>query len=168
MINKELADLAKEATEKGLRAFFEKKDDLSLILTAHLYIEYWIEVFIRHLLPKPEKILGSVNLSFLEKLALAESLGFDRNEKFGLTRATKQLNTIRNKIAHKLEFRVSGEDLKLMSTLKWEEGMQKSMEKTKSLREELIMFCITVQGYVMGFVDGRIKRENRKKAVKND
>ena len=122
MISKELMDLEKEVIEKYLKALIEKKDDVSLILTAHLYVEHWIELFVRHSLPKPEKILDSANLRFSEKLALAESLGFDRNDECGLAKAIKKLNVIRNKIVHNLEYKISKEDLKLLSILKFELG----------------------------------------------
>ena len=165
MISREILDLEKGAIEKYIKAISGKKDDISLILISHLYVEYWIEVFIRYSLRKPEKILDSVDLSFFEKVALAESLGFDRNDEFGLADAIKKLNAIRNRIAHNLEYRLSKNDLRLLSTLKFESGkeQQKLIEEIGFPREELMSFCIALQGYVVGFIEAKI---NNKGAVK--
>ena len=106
-------------------------------------------------------------MTFLEKLALAESLGFDWNDECGLAEAIEKLNTIRNRIAHNLEYKLSKNDLRLLSTLKFKLGKegQKLKEEIGFPREELLAFCIALQGYVVGFIEGKT---SRKKAAKDN
>ena len=163
-INREIMDLEKRATEKYIKAVMEKKDDISIVLISHLNVEYWIEEFIHYSLRKPEKILDSVKLTFLEKLALAESLGFDIDDETGLAQAIKRLNALRNRIAHKLEYRLTKNDLRLLSTLKFELPKERKelvdwVEQMESPIGVLVPFCMAVQGYVIGFIEARKVRK---------
>lgn len=159
--DKELLDIEEKAVKKYFKKVLETKDDFSMILIAHLYVEHWIEVFIRYSLRKPGKILDSVRLTFLEKLALAESLGFDLDNEGGLAEAIKKLNTIRNKITHNIEYKLSKGDLKLITTLKFgsKKEHQELAKKLPFPRAELFTLCFALQSYVIGFIEGRRDRK---------
>jgi hypothetical protein len=167
MINMELMDLSKQAIEKYFKSVLEKKDDVSLILAAHLYVEYWIEQFVCYSLPHPDKILDSCNLKFLEKLALAQSLGFDSDSETGLIEAIKKLNSLRNKISHDLDFKISKVDLQLLSVIKLNLGKdaKKSIKEYEPPKGKIIAICLALHSYVVGFIQGRI---DRKKEAEND
>ena len=161
MLNEEFVEVEKKATLNYFKRLFENRDDASLILGAHLYVEHWIEIFLRYLLPEPQKIPDS--LTFMQKLALAQSLGFDRNDEFGLAQATKQLNKMRNKIVHDLDYSPTKEEFKRISMIKsnLRKDADKLIDELGLPRVELIAFCITIQGYVAGFIEGKKSREQQ-------
>jgi hypothetical protein len=159
MIDMELVKIETQQLKKYLMSISDKQDDISIILNTHLHIEYWLEEFIKGNLRKPEKLFSSSRLTFIEKLSLAESLGFDLNDECGIADGIKKLNTIRNRIAHRLDYKLNKNDLKLLSSLKFS-GLSQITEKEPkiSLKEELLAFCFAVQGYVVGFLES--KKEN--------
>lgn len=157
----EVTSLQKEAIDQCSRTLLGQRDLLSMIVTSHLYVEYWLEWLLRHSIPRPEKLLGSVNLTFAEKLAVAESLGLLRNN---LAEATRRLNKIRNHIAHNLEYQIPQEDIQLLAsfTPTLANKHQLVLSVMESPKAELAMFCIYFAGYVTGVVFGRRNAKGRR------
>jgi hypothetical protein len=157
----EIESLREEAMSLCLKTLLPQEDQLSLIVTGHLYVEYWLEWLIRKSIPRPEKLLDSVNLTFVEKLAVAESLGLLRNS---LVKAIRRLNNIRNQIAHKLEYQIPQEDLQLLAsfTPDWANKYQVDVSHMGSPKVELVLFCAYFAGYAVGIVEGRKNTKGRK------
>ena len=163
-LSPEAAALQQKAINQCLQTLLPQTDALSLIVTGHLYVEYWLEWLLRASIPRPEKILGSANLTFAEKLAIAESLGLLKNN---LAKATGRLNKIRNHIVHDLEYQIPQEDLQLLA------GFAPSLPKKEQLllikagspKVELVKFCPYFAGYVVGYVLGRSNAESYLKAT---
>ncbi len=164
-MDNELPPEAKSLQDEAIKLCFDtlvrQKDELSLIITGHLYIEYWLERLIRHSIPRPERLLDSGNLTFIQKLAVAESLGLVENK---LARATRTLNNIRNKIAHKLKYQIPQKDLQLFASFTpiLSNENQLLLQSIGSPKAELTMFCIYFAGYSVGFVLGRENAKGRK------
>jgi hypothetical protein len=80
----------------------------ALILQSHLVIEYYVTQYLEAANPASPKI-GAVRLSFAQKLDLADHP--QANFHF-LMDGMRAFNTIRNKIAHRLDFVPKEEDFK--------------------------------------------------------
>jgi len=157
----EASSLLEEATTLCFETLLSHKDELSLIVTGHLYVEYWLEWLIRHSIPRPERLLDSINLTFVQKLAVAESLGLVRNK---LAKATRRLNNIRNQIAHRLKYQIPQKDLQLLAsfTPTLSNEYQLLLQSMGSPKSELMMFCSYFAGYAAGFVFGRSDAKGRR------
>ena len=153
--------LRKEATSLYFEKLFRQKDELSLVVTGHLYVEYWLEWLIRCSILKPERLLDSMNLTFAQKLAVAESLGLLEKE---LARAARTLNNIRNHIAHRLEYQIPKKDLQLLAsfTPNLPKEYQTLVRYIGSPKAELTLFCTYFAGYAAGVTFGLEDAKDRK------
>ena len=154
MVKREDELLREKVTALCFQTLVPLKDTLSLIVTSHLFVEFWLDWLIRASIPKPEKLLDNGRLTFAQKLALAESLGLLDAK---VAEAIQLLNNIRNKVSHNLVYKGAQKDLqllaKLISNLSNEE--QLISKKLKSPKKELVFFCTYFAGYAVGFVRGR-------------
>lgn len=144
-----------EAIEQTLQKLLPLSDTISLVVTGHLLIEYWIDFFIKSKIPHPERLFNSARLTFSQKLCLAESLGLLRYEHI---KAIQVLNNIRNHFSHNLEYQISPKDLNILQTFMPSSSNeeQSTPNMLSSPRKELISFCIQFAGYVNGYVLGYV------------
>ena len=102
-------DLA-AATEADWKAYSElvehlpeeKEDPILIVLKGHLLIEKVTRRFVESHLPN-SSALDNVNFTTAHLIALAESMCLPNDEPRWLWRMVRELNTIRNKMAHKLD-----------------------------------------------------------------
>ncbi len=107
-------DLKKEAakeTEKfNKKHILPSKEILTLVLKAHLFVEYLIDEIIKASFSNPNKILNK--RKFSDKVNLLEAIGIeDSKSEYRLLRKIRALNDIRNKFAHNLNYKLNPEDL---------------------------------------------------------
>lgn len=88
----------------GRRA--KRGDDMSVIIDLHLRVEHTLDEVIAHHAVNPE-YLDVDNLNFARKLRIAVGFGLVLPH---LYYAIAHLNTVRNRLAHDLEYRVTEED----------------------------------------------------------
>ncbi len=137
--------LKSEALDKCEQTLGAQKDTISLIVTGHLFVEYWLEWLLRASMPRPEKLLDSVNFTFVQKLALAESLGLVKSD---LADAARRLNAIRNKVAHNLDYRISADDIKVLASFSSVPDRLQAMQNLIGTpKAELTHFCLFFAGY---------------------
>jgi hypothetical protein len=140
-----------EAIDLVMRTLMAQNDVLSLVVTGHLYIEYWREWLIRVSVPRPQKLLESARLTFSQKLAIAESIVPISGD---MAEAIRIVNKMRNNIAHDLEYQPSQEDVQKLArfrpSLNSEEEFRLSI--LGSPKTELIFFCVYFAGYAAGVV----------------
>jgi hypothetical protein len=161
--HEDITTLREEAQEQCRRTLEPLEDTISLVVTGHLFVEYWLDWLIQHSIPQPKKLFVSGRLTFAQKLCLAESLGLVTGR---LTEGIYQLNSIRNKISHNLEYQISPKDLEIfqpyLPNLSNEQEL--AIEELCSPEEELIFigspklelmfFCSYFAGYAAGSVIG--------------
>jgi hypothetical protein len=152
-----------EATGQTLQKLLPLNDTISLVVTGHLLVEYWLDQLIKLRTPYPKKLFKSARLQFSQKLYLAESLGLLIDE---YSKGIRILNNIRNHLSHDLEYQISKEELSALqasvSFLSSED--QSTVDKLDSPKEELIFFCISFAGYARGYALGyarSIKKRRR-------
>jgi hypothetical protein len=160
----DIATIGKEAQEQCLRALEPLEDTISLVVTGHLIVEYWLDWLIRHNIPQPRKLFDSGRLTFAQKLCLAESLGLVTGK---LSEAIYRLNTIRNRISHNLEYKISSKDLEIFKpylpdlsnepelAIDGSSSPKEDLIFIGSPKLELMFFCVQFAGYAAGFVTGR-------------
>jgi hypothetical protein len=86
-----------------------KRPELFSIITSHLFIENALESLIKKNAKSPNKILNNSNLKFRNKLDIVEGFGIFSAEFY--YSSAKRLNDIRNKYAHKSDYRIKIDDL---------------------------------------------------------
>jgi len=142
-----------EAIEQTLRKLLPLNDTISLVVTGHLLVEYWLDWLIKLKTPRPKRLFDSAHLAFSQKLCLAESLGL-LGDKY--IEGIRILNNIRNHLSHDLEYQISKKDLNALQTpvssLSNED--QSTVNMLGSPKEELISFCISFAGYARGYALG--------------
>ena len=116
-----------------------------------------LEQFCRNVLEEAQKIGDSDDLSAHDRYLSLYQLMHDKDNELGLIEAIKKLNSIRNKNAHNLDFKLKKEDVKLISNLNLElkDDVRRKLKKVKSPKEELISFCLALNTYVTGFFYGK-------------
>ncbi len=161
--HEDIAAISEQAQEQCRRTLYPLEDTISLVVTGHLFVEYWLDWLIRHNISNPKKLFDSGRLTFSQKLCLAESLGLVTGR---LTEAIWQLNSIRNKISHNLEYQITSKDLEIFQSylpdLSNEQepainglGLPKDeLIFLGSPKLELLFFCMHFAGYTAGFVTG--------------
>ncbi len=82
-------------------------ETLGYFLSCHLIIEHYMDEFIKAMTSKLD--WESAKLSFGQKIALIS--GFNIIEPHNFIPAIKHLNSLRNKFSHKIDFKLSTEDL---------------------------------------------------------
>ena len=97
--------------QENLQKYFVKlssvKEPIILVLTIHLYTEFWINKLIELRSPNPKEILDR-NYVFAIKLMLVYNMGLIPEQ---LYLNIKKLNTLRNKYAHNLDYDFTKSDL---------------------------------------------------------
>jgi hypothetical protein len=162
--DEEFIALSGSAIEQTLHKLLPLSDTISLVVTGHLLIEYWLDWLIKLVIPHPEILFESARLTFLQKLNLAEALGL-LSKKYA--DAIRILNNIRNHFSHNLEYKVSTKDLNVFRTF-WPsltKEQQSALNMLGSPKMELIAFCINFAGYANGYADShsaRLKGGRRK------
>lgn len=148
--DEKVTTMMNEAIKQTLSKLLPLSDAISLVVTGHLLIEYWLDWLIKLKTPHPKRLFDSAHLTFSQKLCLAESLGLLRDE---CSEAIRILNGIRNHFSHNLEYQISTKDLNIFQTfspsLSKEE--QLTLNKLGSPKKELISFCIYFAGYANGY-----------------
>jgi len=144
-----------EAIEQTLRKLLPLGDTISLVVTGHLIIEYWLDWLIKLKIQHPKRLFDSARLTFSQKVCLAESLGLLRDE---YVKAIRILNNIRNHFSHDLEYQISPGDLNTLQTLapSLSNEEQSAMNMLGSPKKELISFCISFAGYANGCAFGYV------------
>ena len=151
--HEKIATVRDAAIRQTLQKLLPLNDTISLVVTGHLLVEYWLDWLIKTKTPRPKRLFDSARLTFSQKLYLAESLGILSDELF---EATRVLNNIRNNFSHDLDYQISKKDLnalrKFASSLSDDE--QSTVNVLSSPKEELISFCISFAGYAKGYEIG--------------
>lgn len=101
-----------EKSKRGLDEFTAFRDlhwnrgptQLQIVISAHLYVENGLDDALLAILPYDKDI---AKLSFSNKVVLASSIGFGEKD----IKVLKQLNTLRNKYAHNLEYEIKWSDV---------------------------------------------------------
>ena len=112
---------------------------LGVVLRGHLYIEAALSRAIEPVLPFPH-LLDVERLSFAHKLGLAAAHGFVPAE---AVPAFKQLNKIRNRLAHDLSAQVSEHDKKALRQA-MSQPMRGRTQVVDDLIESLIYIIVTL------------------------
>lgn len=99
-------------SEKESRDFYNKnilgsKDELSIVLKIHLYLEFNMDKLLSLAIPAPKEIL---KMKFSDKLKILESINFHPIDE-NIIKKIKVVNTIRNKFSHKLDYKLTNEDI---------------------------------------------------------
>ncbi|MBR7780640.1 hypothetical protein [Undibacterium luofuense] len=95
----------REAMSKEAREVFDQDVlEIGRILRSHLYVEYYIDKYLKEKYCYNRKDL---NITFSKKIKIIN----DKNDELKpFIRSIKRLNLIRNKMAHNLKFRIREED----------------------------------------------------------
>ena len=110
-------------------------DPIATILKLHLVSEYYLERVIGLTVHHPEKIIGNRGFGYSQKLSVVDALGEIDVE---LVEALKNLNKLRNRCSHKLNYEVTLEDLDKIGMAfgeTWEEYKRKSLTLEKQLAD---------------------------------
>jgi len=79
-----------------------EEDELGSVIRAHLHIEFHIDELIAATAPNPDAV-QRLNLDYSGKIGLLSILGY--NEK--LTKPLQNIGDLRNKFAHRLDFKIT-------------------------------------------------------------
>lgn len=82
-------------------------DLLGYFLSCHLVVEHYLEEYLK--IVYPELDWDAARHTFAQKLSLLSR--FKVSDKYDCIPAIKHLNTVRNKLAHSVEFKIRTEDL---------------------------------------------------------
>ena len=114
-----------------------------IVLRGHLVSERYIERFIKIILLKGERILDKGRLSYVQKLQLMDSFGIIEDD---LIACHRQLNKLRNKMAHELGYEITMEDVDSIGS-----QMGKTYARVKDERgNDLKNLLCAVIGYICG------------------
>ena len=110
-LTKSFAERLKAEKIKETDNFYDKhiaanNDILSIVLKTHLFIENLIDEIIEKVFVKPKEI---VNSKFFFKVQIIEALGIVPTN---IINKIKTLNTIRNRFAHNINYRITLKDIK--------------------------------------------------------
>ena len=130
----------------------ESADPVLMILHLHLLTEHYLERIISLLVTRADKILQKGNLTYYQKVILAESLldaDVDR-----LFQSLKNLNKIRNKCSHELHHKVIMSDIELIGR---PFGKDFSIARKDHINNEidlLIKVLALISSTIVGTIDG--------------
>lgn len=94
--------------EKISSLFPEDQDPVLALLRGYLLTEYYLDKIIKLKLDRGEKIIKKGSLSYKQKVVLVESMAFLPDS---VVICLKNLNSVRNKLAHELEATVDRDDI---------------------------------------------------------
>ena len=114
------------------RRWNQDTETIGRILRAHLYVEHYLNEYLRKANPRLGDIAG-VRLSFAQKVKL-----LDQNDPHirHMIAGIKHLNSIRNRIAHNLDVQVSEEDAEVFLKALPLREMRKQMEGANKTHPE--------------------------------
>ncbi|MDV2685177.1 hypothetical protein RYX56_12505 [Alkalihalophilus lindianensis] len=136
----------------------ENDDELQIIIRTHLYIESQFASFLKRALIN-HKVLNLNKMSYHNKLNLCVALGlFDEAH----SSSYREYNTLRNKIAHNLDYKVSQKDLISVkkAAAEWE-GLSgvvnefKLIDGNNSLINDLKVLSASLFVFLRGLVEER-------------
>ena len=118
------------------RRWNQDTETIGRILRAHLYVEHYMNEYLRKANPRLGDI-SSVRLSFSQKVKL-----LDRNDPHirHMISGIKHLNSIRNRIAHNLDVRVSEEDAEVFLKALPLKELRRQMQDTNDSSPEPLQF----------------------------
>jgi hypothetical protein len=133
---------------KILRLLNKETDELGRVLKCHLIIEHYIDNYLNVAYPTVYN-WNNIRLTFSQKLELTQ------NPKtiFTYYSAIKNLNSIRNKFSHKLNYSIKSEDYKDIETIMriWNTELNKSLQSGINLIEEFtIWICVNIDSMING------------------
>ena len=139
---KELSTISKTESDD----FYEKyiltsKDEVSLVLKSHLYLENTIDKVLSLIIPEPK---GVLKMRFFDKVVILESLNFFPSNKIVIDKI-KIINGIRNNFSHKLDYKLTTEDIKKLS--------EKIEVKGKSSTVIFLSAVADIHGYMTAIID---------------
>jgi hypothetical protein len=127
------------------------EDTIGAVIRAHLYVESTLNQLIEECLVRP-KAMNGVEVSFRFKVPLAAALGIIPED---FQPPLKQLNALRNKLAHRLDEEITDSDLdKLFQSFAQDD--RDAMTGDKQLQNML--------AYMHGCLHGQLKRVRQAKA----
>lgn len=91
--------------------YVHKRDEVSVVLKAHLFLEQVIDILLEDTLTNPEPVLQE---TFYKKINILYATGVITNE---LKEKLLFVNSIRNKFSHEFSYSLSSEDIKKLSIL---------------------------------------------------
>lgn len=158
LFKKLLADAP--AIEADFHTFKKRYQDLwetdreakALVLQCHLILEAFLTDYLEHANPAATRI-GDMRLSFAQKADLA----YNRRTNFAfLMEGIKGLNTLRNRLAHRLAYAVTDDDIAPMTRpLKtWRDAAGEAMP-------EGLAIVTTFTELACGFLDGTVQSIKR-------
>lgn len=146
--------------EKLIRENLERLEDVELILLkGHLVIEQLITELLELSLKEPER-LKSINLMFAKKLEFYLAIDGNAIISSGLEKILKDLNSLRNKLAHNLNHPNFDELLK-----NWVQRAAKKrievIENESELKQQLIASISYIAAFLSGAVGAKRHVTNR-------
>lgn len=115
----------------------ENKDNLSVVLKSHLFIEGLLDEMLKSSVPHPNKFLEK---KFSEKVSILEALGFFDSRPL-IKEKIVGLNKLRNDYAHDLDYTIKNKDLDIL--LK-----ETKIGKRNSIRKKLMRSLSGLMGYL--------------------
>ncbi len=151
MKTKVYKELSKKANTLSLSSktrsdeFYKKyiltsKEEVSLVLKSHLYLEKVIDEILTLTLPESKKI---IKMSFLDKVTIVESMDFFIPNKV-IIEKIKAINTIRNKFSHELDYTLKRDDL------------NKLFKVHKNTKDSNLALFMKEIGYLRGYLEAKI------------
>lgn len=131
---------------------------LGYFLSSHLIIEHYLDEVLK--INHADLDWESSRLSFSQKIALFSR--FNMPEKYDSISAIKHLNTLRNKISHRIDYKIQTNDLLPLKQflINIYEGKQDVPEDPHEVLEAFNgMVCLYFAGYISGKVD--VKKTTR-------
>lgn len=114
-------------------------DQIGILLCSHLIIEYYLDEYIKWRSNKEFNWVAA-KLTFNQKISLLSTIKMP--EKFNCIPAIKHLNTLRNKISHQVDSKLSKDDL--LPIIHYLEKANNINLATKDVTEVLNVFLISV------------------------
>ena len=146
---------ALSADDRAFGAKFLKdiagEDAIGVVIRAHLYAESTLNQLIEECLFRP-KAMNVVEVAFRIKVALAAALGIIPED---FQTPLKQLNALRNKLAHRLDAEITNSDLDSLY-YSFAQDDRKEMTGDKQLQNVL--------AYMHGCLHGQLNRVRQAKA----
>ncbi len=93
--------------EKFINAADLKHDEVTIVLRSHLLVEYYLDQIILLNIPRGDVLLDQ-KFSFIQKTYIVESLEVLPER---LINSVKNLNSIRNRCSHDLDYKISEVDV---------------------------------------------------------
>lgn len=144
-----------ELQEKSLKAYSDFKEKhwnagptvLQFVISAHLYVENSMDNALLKVLPHNKTI---IKLSFWNKLTIMSGGGLNRE----IVELLTDLNKLRNKFAHNLNYDIKWSDIQRMAQLAGSTKAERESDPSKMLRNIL--------SYVMGRTEAALYKYSHK------